>query len=192
MADVGSEADQAGLPLVACLRLLATCSGRPTTTYRVHMRDGATNDPPNEWARLLREITSRPDWSVARLARDSGIHRSTIFRWLEGGDQKTVTVRSVNLIADAAGISRAVALRAAGAAVEEDEAQEDLDIEIEMIDKSDLPRSTRELLKREARRMHAQQAADERAYTERQTSARRAQLQALIDVAKGGSEQPAT
>jgi transcriptional regulator with XRE-family HTH domain len=154
------------------------------------MRDGATNEPPTDWARLLREITSRPGWSVAKLARESGIHRSTIFRWLEGGEQKTVTVRSVNLIADAAGINRDAALRAAGAALEEDVANEDLAVELDLIDGSDLPQSTKEALKREARRMHARQAAERRALTERQAAERRENIQTWIEIA--GGTQPAT
>lgn len=178
---------------VAFLRLAPTYSGRSDTTYRVHMRDGATNEPPNDWARLLREITSRDGWSVARLARESGVHRSTIFRWLEGDDQKSLTIRSVNLIADAAGISRSGALRAAGAAVEVEAITEDLAIELEMIDGSDLPPGMKNKLKREARRMHEQQIADLHDLAARQAAERRARVISLIEIAGGeAGAQPAT
>jgi len=64
------------------------------------------------WSTYLRDMTSRPDWSVARLARDAGIARSTIFRWIAEGAGR-ITIESVYMVADALGDSRANALRAA-------------------------------------------------------------------------------
>jgi transcriptional regulator with XRE-family HTH domain len=57
-------------------------------------------------------MTSRPGWSVARLARESGIHRGTIFKWLAG--KGGVTVGSVRTVAGALGDDLTHALRAAG------------------------------------------------------------------------------
>ncbi|MEW2383342.1 hypothetical protein AB0873_14805 [Micromonospora sp. NPDC047707] len=58
-------------------------------------------------------MTSRPGWSVARLARESKIHRGTIFGWMKG---EGVTVASVKAIAKALGDDEAHALAAAGGA----------------------------------------------------------------------------
>lgn len=66
-----------------------------------------------DWPAYLRRMTSRPGWSVARLARESGINRATIFGWIKGDG---VTVASVNLIAKALGDDPAHALAAAGGA----------------------------------------------------------------------------
>jgi transcriptional regulator with XRE-family HTH domain len=58
-------------------------------------------------------MVERPGWSVARLARESGLHRSAIFGWIADG-AGGITIRSVYLIADALGVDREDALRAAG------------------------------------------------------------------------------
>lgn len=74
------------------------------------MGDGrSTNE---DWGSYLRRMTSRPGWSVARLARESNIHRGTIFKWIAG--KGGVTVASVRAIANALGDDPANALRAAG------------------------------------------------------------------------------
>ena len=65
-----------------------------------------------DWPSYLKRMTSRPGWSVARLARESGVNRATIFKWMAG--RSGVNVASVRLIADALGDDPAVALRAAG------------------------------------------------------------------------------
>lgn len=64
------------------------------------------------WATFLAQQTARPGWSVARLARESGIHRSTIFRWLKGDGG--LTMASVRQIAAALGVDPQTALLAAG------------------------------------------------------------------------------
>jgi transcriptional regulator with XRE-family HTH domain len=65
-----------------------------------------------EWARWLKAMTDRPGWSVARLAREAGVHRSTIHRWMsDGGD--AVTIGMIRMVAGALGERLEVALRAA-------------------------------------------------------------------------------
>ena len=56
-------------------------------------------------------MTSRPGWSVARLARESGIHRATIFEWMKGSSD-SVTIGSVRAIAAALDDDLENALRA--------------------------------------------------------------------------------
>lgn len=68
--------------------------------------------PGENWAGYLRRMTKRPGWSVAKLARESKIHRATIFKWI-GGDPG-VTIDSVRRIALALGDDPDNALRAAG------------------------------------------------------------------------------
>lgn len=70
-------------------------------------------DGPDAWSAYLRRMTDRPGWSVARLARESKLHRATIFGWIKDGSG-SVTIASVHAIADALGDSRASALAAAG------------------------------------------------------------------------------
>jgi transcriptional regulator with XRE-family HTH domain len=82
------------------------------------------SDAPTLWAAYLRGLIDREDWSVARLARESGVNRSTIFRWLKG--QGGLTIVSVQRIAEGAGADLDTAMRAAGAvlgppSVEDDE-----------------------------------------------------------------------
>ncbi|MFG3418710.1 helix-turn-helix domain-containing protein [Micromonospora sp. NPDC048063] len=73
------------------------------------MGDGGKRE---SWAEYLRRMTDRDGWSVARLARESGIHRATIFRWMSSkGSGANVT--SARAIGDALG-DPGGALRAAG------------------------------------------------------------------------------
>lgn len=159
---------------------------RSDGTYRVHMSDGSDREPASEWAAYLRDITDRPGWSVARLARDSGLHRSTLFRWLEGNTGKTVTLRSVQLIAKAAGDDLQTALRAAGGVLQQtaDEA-DDLDLEIRMIEKSDLPGDVKAAMIREAIRLRDRQLAERRAFVEKQEADRREQVRTWLNIAGG-------
>lgn len=90
------------------------------TPYRLPMSD-ASAAAAETWADYLRRMTQRPGWSVARLARESGIHRGTIFKYLAG--ESGVTVDTVRRIAKALGDDPENALRAAaqirsGAALE--------------------------------------------------------------------------
>jgi hypothetical protein len=58
-------------------------------------------------------MTSRPGWTVVRLARESRIARSSIFKWIAEG-AGAITIESVYRIADALGDDRTNALKAAG------------------------------------------------------------------------------
>lgn len=73
---------------------------------------GDANERHESWSDYLRRMTSRPGWSVARLARESGIHRGTIFKWIAG--KTGATVANVKSIAEALGDDPAKALSAAG------------------------------------------------------------------------------
>lgn len=65
------------------------------------------------WSAYLRRMTSRPGWTVTRLAKESGIARSSINKWIAAG-AVAITIDSVYRVADALGDDRANALRAAG------------------------------------------------------------------------------
>jgi len=83
------------------------------SAYRKRVGDGhSATGAPEDWASYLRRMTSRPGWSVARLARESGIHRGTIFDWMAG--KGGVTISSVRAIAEALDDDPANALLAAG------------------------------------------------------------------------------
>jgi transcriptional regulator with XRE-family HTH domain len=90
-------------------------------SYGVHVR---TNDrpatgpdgQPSAWVRYLQELTSRPGWSASRLARESGVNRSSIYRWLHGRVDN-VSANSVRAIARAVGDSEDEALATAADAI---------------------------------------------------------------------------
>jgi transcriptional regulator with XRE-family HTH domain len=65
------------------------------------------------WARYVKSATERPGWNVAKLARESGVHRSTIHRWINGGGGN-VTVDRVRRLASTLGDDPDDALRVAG------------------------------------------------------------------------------
>jgi transposase-like protein len=77
----------------------------------------------------LRRMTARPGWSVARLAREAGIHRATIFDWIKGGGD-SVTIASVRAVADALNDDLENALRAVAGL---ESSQERRDEEMDMI-----------------------------------------------------------
>lgn len=76
------------------------------------MRMGDASTPGEDWPAYLRRMTKRPGWSVAKLARESGIHRATIFGWMKG--EGGVTIDSVRRVAAALSDDPENALRAAG------------------------------------------------------------------------------
>lgn len=80
------------------------------TAYRMRVSDAST--PGEDWPAYLRRMTKRPGWSVARLSRESGVHRGTIFKWIAG--ESGVTVDSVRRVALAFGDDLENAFRAAG------------------------------------------------------------------------------
>lgn len=93
--------------------------------YRTPMGDGS--EVRETWGEYLRRMTSRPGWSVARLGRDSGIHRATIFKWIKG--ERGATVASVKAIATALGDTTGAAMRAAaGSGIVEEELDPDLQV----------------------------------------------------------------
>lgn len=96
------------------------------TAYGSHMSDGRQRE---SWAEYLRRMTERPGWSVARLARESGVHRATLFRWMSGKGGSNVA--SVRAIAKALGDDPANALRAAGNI--EGEAEQPLHPDLQML-----------------------------------------------------------
>jgi transposase-like protein len=93
------------------------------------MSDGSTR--PGTWKAYLETRLSRPGWSVARLAREAGLHRSTIFRW-KSGAKTGLNVASVRAVALAFGEDPAEALRAAGQADSQAD-DEPVDEEIELV-----------------------------------------------------------
>lgn len=79
-----------------------------------------TSGELTEWAKYLKSIQDRPGWSVARLARVTGMHRSTLFRMI-AGETENISTQKVLAIAEAAGDPPAVALRAAADLLTDDE-----------------------------------------------------------------------
>lgn len=130
------------------------------TLYRVRMPDAANSDR-SPWAAYLDEVTHRDGWSVARLARESGIHRSTIFRWLSG-DRSGTTIDSVRKIAEAAGDDADEVMRAA-ASVLPTARPDDPDAEaIALVKASDLPEAIKQELIADLRRQAREDAARRR------------------------------
>jgi transcriptional regulator with XRE-family HTH domain len=76
-----------------------------------HMRDRMTQR--NTWSDYLSEAIYSRRWSVARLAREARVGRSTIHRWLSG-QVTNITTEKVRAVAEALGDDPATALRAAG------------------------------------------------------------------------------
>jgi transposase-like protein len=134
------------------------------TPYRVHMSDG---DKRESWADYLRRMTTRPGWSVARLARESGIHRATIFRWI--GGQGGATVTSVSQIADALGDEPANALRAAGnmAGVADEMPDPDLQLLMRRLANPDVPETEKAAIRTALRYLAEMAEQAERAERER-------------------------
>lgn len=74
---------------------------------------GDASVPATEWGRYLRRMTNRPGWSVAELARQSGVSRQTLFEYIRSGGEP-VTIGIVRRIAEALGDDFVTALLAAG------------------------------------------------------------------------------
>lgn len=115
------------------------------------------SDGSDAWSAYLRRMTSRPGWSVAKLARESGIARSTIFRWIADG-AVALTIASVHQIADALGDDRASALRAAGNLPPERDAEVDMILASGLTEREKVEQLDR-LMERRAREQ-AQRIAD--------------------------------
>ncbi len=91
-----------------------------TRPYSVHVRNA--DQHPTPWAAYIHEAMSKRGWSVARLAREVGVHPGTVFRWLNGSTRNVGSAR-VRRVAAALGDDVNVALRAAGAQPEEPKPQ---------------------------------------------------------------------
>jgi transcriptional regulator with XRE-family HTH domain len=125
----------------------------------------------SSWARYIDQATRRPGWNVAKLARESGIHRSTIFRW-RNGDGGNVTVDSARRIAMALGDDPDEALKAAGDLVA-DRALDGRDEELALIDRAPVDDDLKAVMR--------QKLLERR---ERERQQRIADFQTMIDLAK--------
>ena len=125
----------------------------------------------DRWAKYLREVTDRPGWSVARLAREAGMHRSSIFKWL--GGKGGVTMASVQAIAAALDDRTGETLRAAGGVL--DQGDDVQDPQVAEILVADLPEDIKQTL---IETLLDQRARDK----ERQTE----MVRRMIRIAKGG------
>jgi transcriptional regulator with XRE-family HTH domain len=124
--------------------------------------------PGETWASYLRRMTKRPGWSVAKLARDSGIHRATIFKWISG--EPGATVDSVRRIAQALGDDPENAFRAVrGAAIPSATADE----ELALIDRAPVDDALKDVMRQKLLERRERERLDRLAY-----------LQDMIDVAK--------
>jgi transcriptional regulator with XRE-family HTH domain len=132
------------------------------------MSDAPT--PGDNWASYLRRMTKRPGWSVARLARDSKIHRATIFKWIAG--EPGVTIDSVRRIALALGDEPENALRAAGN-IPGDAAPAPQDEEVALIMRAPVDDDLREIMLRKLYELR-----------ERDRQRRIEDLQTMIEIAR--------
>jgi transcriptional regulator with XRE-family HTH domain len=72
----------------------------------------------NSWAVYIHQLRGRPGWSPSRLAREAGVSRATIYRWING-ESTNVTIDNVKAIAAAVGDDPNIATRAAGDLLEQ-------------------------------------------------------------------------
>lgn len=92
-------------------------------------------DTDNPWGLYLYRLTHRAGWSIARLARESGITRPTISEWInKGGGAAGVKIETIVAIARGAADNPVNAFMAAAELIEE----EPQDREIGLILASDL------------------------------------------------------
>jgi transcriptional regulator with XRE-family HTH domain len=127
---------------------------------------GIVTTPRTPWAAYLDEIANRPGWSVARIARESGLDRGTIFRWKAGATGATVD--SVKKIARAVGDDPEKVLRAAAIIVPEAPQPDDPDSEaISLILAAEIPDSLKQELIADLRRDSRRDAARRREGVER-------------------------
>lgn len=73
---------------------------------------GDTSHPGGTWGAYIEGIGDRPGWNMTRLAKESTIGRSTLYKWRNG--QGGVTVDSVLKVAQTVGDEPERALAAAG------------------------------------------------------------------------------
>lgn len=97
--------------------------GRSVVRYPSPMGDGPAD---GTWGAYLKRITARPGWSVAELSRQSGVHRATIFGWMQDGSGEKVTIESILAIARGAGEPPMEVLRAAAGLTADDPEDEEI------------------------------------------------------------------
>lgn len=68
---------------------------------------------PRSWGRIIKRLTHRDDWSVARLAREADLNPSTLWEYIKTSDGKRVTVGTLLRIAAATGEDPITIFRAA-------------------------------------------------------------------------------
>jgi transcriptional regulator with XRE-family HTH domain len=132
------------------------------------MRVSDASMPGEDWPAYLRRMTKRPGWNVARLARESGIHRGTIFKWIAGGSG--VTVDSVRRVALALGDDLENAFHAAGNVGAPMPGEDE---ELALIERAPVDAALKDVMRRKLFERRERERLDRLAY-----------LQDMIDVAK--------
>jgi hypothetical protein len=127
--------------------------------------------PPSPWVAYLLEVTTRPGWTVTRLSRESGIHRGTIYKWINGELTGTSTdsVRKIGTAAD--GRPDAAMQAAAGFLGDTDDPDAEA---ITLILAAQIPDSLKQELIADLRRESRQDAARRRNSIERALNLRTA------------------
>ncbi|HWB36324.1 MAG TPA: helix-turn-helix transcriptional regulator [Rugosimonospora sp.] len=117
----------------------------------------------NAWAKYVDSLRTRSGWNPTRLARETGIHRATIYRWLSG-ESTNVTVANVRAIAAAVGDDADIAIRAAGEFLVDDDltviADPDLRLYAEIMANPDVSDEQKRIMREQIRLWAAQ--VDER------------------------------
>jgi transcriptional regulator with XRE-family HTH domain len=131
-------------------------------TYGVRVSD--TPEAATAWAAFVRKITTRTGWSVKRLADESTVNKSTIYRWLKG-DTADITVGTIRLVAEAAKVDLEEALRAAAGV---SDTADPGDWEIQMIQASGLDGAVVARLIRDVLERREEEEARRRRELERQ------------------------
>lgn len=167
-----------------------------TTCYMA--QDGGRGVAYEFWRRVEAERASR-GWTKSELALRTGIPISTLNRLRDSS--RAPYARTVNTLAKVLDIGQGEAFNLAGIVPDQgalEAAQpadptaddlDDIDFEIEMIRRSDLPRSQKEAMIREAMRLRDRQRDERKAIEERQLTERRSQVETWIELA--GGTQPA-
>lgn len=113
---------------------------------------GGMSDGPTAWSEFLAEMVARPGWSVARLAREATLNRSTIFRWLRGDGG--LTIHSVRKVAQALGVDPASAMLAAGSTLGPPNVDEDPEMRAILDSRLSQPVKDQIIARVRARRAH--------------------------------------
>lgn len=107
------------------------------------------------WAAYIRQVTERPGWSVARLAREAQVSTARIWDWINGKSARgAIMVVNVLKVAAAVGDDPMSALRAAAELLPEQAPEDD----VMLILRSDWPDDVKA---RMIERLNAARRADE-------------------------------